>query len=190
MPRATQRAWLALVGRPRCRSPDGPVQGTGDQIGMPSGIACAVAARRCHRLIPPASPGSMFERGLARLSGERCSRPPRGPGQPSIVLLSEGEAAAAWYGHARIARELSVLWSRRMRSVGRRRNDSPRIDGRRIEVDVVCGGRRGSVADPGGQPAVVGGLLLRPCREGRISCVNPPAPGSGTTNSSTPTSRR
>ena len=31
--------------------------------------------------------------------------------------------------------------------------------------------------DPGGQPTAVGELLLQPCREGRISCVN--APGSG-----------
>ena len=90
---------------------------------------------------------------------------------------------AAWYEHARIARE---LWIPAVTPQALERDDgtlTARVDGRRIEIDVILQ-RTGEdrFTDSSGHPTSVGDLLLQPCREGRISCVTPPARGSAMTS--------
>ena len=177
---ATQDPWLALVGFDLVRSPDGRFLVLEDQIRMPSGIAYAVAAREClcqlHR--SAASVPAPIDDAFARLGEALRASAPAESKEPSIVVLSEGEMAAAWYEHARIARELSIP---AVTPQALERDDgtlTARVDGRRIEIDVILQ-RTGEdrFTDSSGHPTSVGDLLLQPCREGRISCVN--APGSG-----------
>ena len=177
---ATQPAWLTLVGFDLVRSPDGRFRVLEDQIRMPSGIAYAVAARECLTQLHPAAASlpAPIDDAFVRLGEALLASAPAGSRQPSIVLLSEGEAAAAWYEHTRIARELSIP---AVTTDALERDDgtlTARVDGRPIELDVVLQ-RTGEdrFTDPGGQPTALGELLLQPCREGRLSCVN--APGSG-----------
>jgi uncharacterized circularly permuted ATP-grasp superfamily protein len=177
---ATQPAWLTLVGFDLVRSPDGRFKVLEDQIRMPSGIAYAVAARECLSALHPAaaSVAVPIDDAFVRLGEALLASAPADSKRPSIVLLSEGEAAAAWYEHARIARELSIP---AVTASALEREDgglSARVEGRRIELDVVLQ-RTGEdrFTDPSGDPTAVGELLLGPCREGRLSCVN--APGSG-----------
>jgi uncharacterized circularly permuted ATP-grasp superfamily protein len=177
---ATQPVWLTLVGFDLVRSPDGRFKVLEDQIRMPSGIAYAVAARECLSELHPAAASVPvpIDDAFVRLGEALVASAPAGSKQPSIVLLSEGEAATAWYEHARIARELSIP---AVTAGALERDDgglSARVDGRRIELDVVLQ-RTGEdrFTDPSGDPTAVGELLLGPSREGRLSCVN--APGSG-----------
>jgi uncharacterized circularly permuted ATP-grasp superfamily protein len=162
------------------RSPDGEFRVLEDQVRMPSGTAYAVAAREClTELDPlagfaPASVGDLFE----RLGEALRAAAPHGSEDPCVVLLTEGEETAGWYEHARIARELSIpavtldaLERRGGRLVAR-------IDGRASAVDVVfLRTDEDRFTDSGGRPTTLGHLMLEPCREGRVCCVN--APGSG-----------
>jgi uncharacterized circularly permuted ATP-grasp superfamily protein len=177
---ATQRSWLTVVGFDLVRSPDGQFRVLEDQIRMPSGIAYAVAARECLSELYPLADfaPAPIDDAFVRLGETLRASAPAGSEEPSIVVLSEGEGAAAWYEHARIARELSIP---AVTAHAVERHDgrlTARVDGRRTELDVVLQRTdEDRFTDSSGHSTAVGELLLRPCREGHISCVN--APGSG-----------
>lgn len=177
---ATPSAWLTVVGFDLVRCPDGRFRVLEDQIRMPSGIAYAVAAREClAELYPLGAFGlASIDDALPRLGEALRANAPAGSKEPSIVVLSEGAGAAAWYEHARIARELSIpaVTARALE-----RDDgklTARVDGRSIDLDVILQRtEEDRLTDASGRPTAIGELLLEPCRAGYVSCVN--APGSG-----------
>jgi uncharacterized circularly permuted ATP-grasp superfamily protein len=177
---ARQSSWLTVVGFDLVRSPDGRFKVLEDQIRMPSGIAYAVAARECLSDLYPLgafSPISVDD-AFVRLGEALRATPPAGSDEPSVIVLSEGEGAAAWYEHARIARELSIPAVTARALELRRGKLTARVDGCRIEPDVVLQRtEEDRFTDSNGRSTAIGELLLQPCREGSISCVN--APGSG-----------
>ena len=146
---------------------------------MPSGISYAVAAREQLADLPalsgdPAPVDGAFERLGAAL---RAAAPPAAD-EPTIVLLSTGSAAAGWYEHVRVGRELgsSVVT---LADLERDGGEVVRREGDRAErVDVVyLRTNEDRFTEAEGGLTAIGELLLEPCVAGRVACVN--APGSG-----------
>jgi uncharacterized circularly permuted ATP-grasp superfamily protein len=163
--------WVVLAGLDVARCPDGRFRVIEDQVRMPSGLAYAIAARETLRdLLPLDPPPGALEPLLGELAlALRDSAPAP---EPRVVLVTEGEGAAAWWEHERLARELcapavtlSELELRDGRLVAW-------IDGQARAVDVAY--LRTDEDRFGGTELED---LLPPCRAGRLSVVN--APGSG-----------
>jgi uncharacterized circularly permuted ATP-grasp superfamily protein len=171
--------WVSVVGFDLVRGPDGRFRVLEDQVRMPSGLSYAVAARELLADLTalggdPAAVDGAFERLGAAL---RAAAPP-GADDQTIVLLSTGSAAAGWYEHVRVGRELGIhvvtladLERRGEKVVLREGDRTDRVDVVYLRTDED----RFTAAD-GGLTAV-GELLLEPCVAGRVACVN--APGSG-----------
>jgi uncharacterized circularly permuted ATP-grasp superfamily protein len=176
---ATPSCWLTVIGFDLVRSPDGRFMVLEDQIRMPSGIVYAVAARECLcELYPTAFDPTPIGDAFGRLGEALLASAPTGSEKPVIAVLSEGEAAAAWYEHARIAQELSIPVVTAGDVERHAGSLAARLGERRTELQVVLQ-RTGEdrFTDSAGRPTAIGELLLSPCRNGHLTCVN--APGSG-----------
>ena len=174
-------SWVTAVGFDLVRSPDGEFRVLEDQIRMPSGLAYAVAARELlDELLPPANPLAEIGGCFDRLGEALRAAAPDGSADPTIVLLSEGETAAGWYEHARLARELSIPIVG-LEALERRNGEIvARVEGKAMGVDVIYQRTdEDRFTDSAGNPTALGELLLEPCREGRVSCVNTPGSGVG-----------
>ena len=176
------RTWITVIGFDVVRGPDGRFRVLEDQIRMPSGIAYAAAAREAldellpERLCEPVAIDQAFE----RLGRALRAAAPVDVDDPTVVLLGEGPAAAGWYEHARIGRELGipVVALTDLEPTG----DAllARIDGERVEVDVVYQRTdEDRFTDAAGEPTALGRVLLEPCRDGRVACVDAPGAGLG-----------
>ena len=171
--------WVSVVGFDLVRGPDGRFQVLEDQVRMPSGLSYAVAAREQLGDLPalsgdPAPVDGAFERLGAAL---RAAAPPAAD-EPTIVLLSTGSAAAGWYEHVRVGRELGIHVVT-LADLERRGGEVVRREGDRAErVDVVyLRTNEDRFTEAEGGLTAIGELLLEPCVAGRVACVN--APGSG-----------
>jgi uncharacterized circularly permuted ATP-grasp superfamily protein len=173
------RRWISFAGLDVARAADGRFRVIEDQVRMPSGLAYAVVARETLRELltvePPQPDLSPVFGELALALGDAA---PPGVHEPRVVILSEGPAAAGWWEHDRLARELCApvvtlddLEVRDDRLVAW-------LDGRPRGVDVVylrTGEDR--FTDPDGSPTAIGEALLGPSDAGTVAVVN--AVGSG-----------
>ena len=146
-----------------------------DNTRTPSGLAYAAAARsavaepldpRRRTCSPPPARSTCSRRPCA---------PPRPGGDPSIVLLSDGPANAAWYEHCEIGRLLDIPVVQPGDVLVRDGRLHARLgEGGTRQVDVVY--RRTDVdglRDRAGRATWVADLLLAPVRRGRLAVVNP-----------------
>ena len=176
---ARVRRWVPFAGFDVIRCEDGRFRAIEDQLRMPSGIAYAVVWRETVRdLLGVAPPQSDTSAVFGELALALHDAAPRDAGEPRVVILSEGPAAAAWWEHERLARELCApvvsladLEHRDGRLVAW-------VDGRPRAVDVVylrTGEDRFTGEDA--RPTAIGEALLEPAAAGTVAVVN--APGSG-----------
>jgi uncharacterized circularly permuted ATP-grasp superfamily protein len=176
---AEVRRWVSFAGLDVVRCEDGRFRAIEDQLRMPSGIAYAVVWRDTMRdLLGVAPPQADTSTVFGELALALHDAAPRGTGEPRVVILSEGPAAAAWWEHERLARELCAP----VVSLGDLEHRDGRLvawlDGRPRAVDVVylrTGEDRFTAED--GRPTAIGEALLEPAAAGRVAVVN--APGSG-----------
>jgi uncharacterized circularly permuted ATP-grasp superfamily protein len=176
---ASPRRWVSFVGLDVIRTPDGRFHVIEDQLRMPSGLAYAVVWREAMReLLPVEPPQADVSLSFGELALALQDAAPAGVDEPTMVTLSEGSSAAAWWEHQRLARELCApavtlddLEHRDGRLVAW-------LDGRPRAVDVVylrTGEDRFTGED--GAPTAIGEALLGPAAAGTVAVVN--APGSG-----------
>ncbi|HEX3519816.1 MAG TPA: circularly permuted type 2 ATP-grasp protein [Solirubrobacteraceae bacterium] len=176
--------WVTVAGLDIVRDSDGAFKALEDNLRTPSGIAYAVAAREivAARLPPPPGVDVRSLDGALDLLGRglRAAAPARAGGEPTVILLTDGERNSAYYEHATIARSLGLpLVQVGQLSLRRGRLHARIGDGQR-PVDVVY--RRTDedrlTAGDGG-PTAIGELLLEPIRRGTLACVNAFGTGVG-----------
>ncbi len=163
--------WIAFAGLDVVRAPDGRFRVIEDQVRMASGLAYAVVARETLRdLLPVDAPRADPALAYGELALALQDASPAA--EPRVVLLTEGPAAAAWWEHSVLARELCApavtiddLEVRDGRLVAW-------LDGRPRGVDVVY--QRTGEDRFSGTPLE---LLVEPCARGTLTVVN--APGAG-----------
>jgi uncharacterized circularly permuted ATP-grasp superfamily protein len=174
---APVRRWISFGGMDVVRGPDGRFRVIEDQVRMPSGLAYAVAARdTLGDVMPVPPPQTDLSAAYEELATALREAAPAD--EPRMVLLCEGERAAAWWEHALMARELGAP-AVRLADLERRGDRLVAwIDGRPQQVDVVYQRtEEDRFTDPDGRRTALGEALLEPCRAGTLACVN--APGSG-----------
>jgi carboxylate-amine ligase len=174
--------WITVIGFDVVRAPDGRFRVLEDQIRMPSGIAYAAAAREAleellpERLYDPAP----IDRAFERLGRALRAAAPAGVEDPTVVLLGEGSAAAGWYEHERIGRELGIPVVALADLEPTSDALLARVDGGRVEVDVIYQRTdEDRFTDAAGEPTALGRVLLEPCRDGQVTCVDAPGAGLG-----------
>jgi len=163
--------WIAFAGLDVVRSPDGRFRVIEDQVRMASGLAYAVASRETLRdLLPLKPPRSDLALAYGELALALHDASP--VAEPRVVLLSDGPAAAAWWEHSVLGRELCAtvvapgdLELRDGRVVAW-------LDGRPRAVDVVY---HRTEDDRFSGTALE--LLIEPAARGAVAVVN--APGTG-----------
>jgi uncharacterized circularly permuted ATP-grasp superfamily protein len=167
---------IGVAGLDVVRDPDGRFLVLEDNVRAPSGFAYVFPAREALDLRLPgrlADGRVQFEPAIDMLARSLRAAAPDGAGDPSIVLLSDGPSASAWYEHERLARELEIplvelgdLSVRDGRLVARAANT-------RIPVDVVY--RRTDedrLTDESGELTDVGAAMFEPLSRGTLACVN------------------
>ncbi len=163
-----------VTGMDLVRGDDGTLRVLEDNSRTPSGLAYAAAARSAvaESLEPGADvlpPSGAFDMLAAAL---RAAAP---GGDPSIVLLSDGPANAAWYEHCEIGRLLDIPVVQPGDVLVRNgRLHAWLGEGRTRQVDVVY--RRtdeDGLRDRAGRATWVADLLLAPVRRGTLAVVNP-----------------
>ncbi|HTZ87023.1 MAG TPA: circularly permuted type 2 ATP-grasp protein [Solirubrobacteraceae bacterium] len=169
--------WIVVAGLDIVRDSDGTFKVLEDNLRTPSGIAYAVATREALRahLTPPSgvhvrSLDAAFELLGAAL---RAAAPESAGEEPTVVLLTDGEANSAYYEHAQIARHTGVpLVLAEQLTVRGERLFARLPEGERA-VDVVY--RRTDedrLTDERGKLTHVAELLLEPMLAGTLACVN------------------
>lgn len=167
---------IGIAGLDLVRGRGGELQVLEDNVRTPSGFAYAIAAARALRAALPFDAPAHddgVETLLAGLAGAVREALP-GYGEPSIVVVTDGERSAALYEHALAATHLGAKLLRADELL----RDGDRLlyrDGRGGEhaIDVVY--RRSDeehLFDEHGDPTLVGELLLEPWLAGRIAIVN------------------
>jgi uncharacterized circularly permuted ATP-grasp superfamily protein len=175
----TPPRWVSFAGLDVVRSPDGRFRVIEDQVRMPAGIAYAVAARETLRDVlgvEPPQPDLSLAFGELALALHDAA--PAGVDEPQIVILSEGQSAAGWWEHERLARELCAPVVSLADLEWRDERVVAWIDGRPRAVDVVyLRTDEDRFTDEDGSPTAIGAALLAPAAAGTVAVVN--APGSG-----------
>jgi carboxylate-amine ligase len=167
--------YIGVAGLDVVRTESGELQVLEDNLRTPSG--CEYATGACEivdEALPVGAPARVNEPSVAELLGEtlRACAPDRCE-DPSIVLLTDGPSNSAWWEHRRLAAALAIPLVTPAELEMRRGELVARLDGRAVPVDVVY--RRtdeDGLRDDQGRPTWLADLLLEPCREGRVSCVN------------------
>jgi uncharacterized circularly permuted ATP-grasp superfamily protein len=172
-------SWITVAGLDVVRDSDGSFKVLEDNLRTPSGIAYAVATREVlGEHLPP--PAELHVRSLDTAfktlgEGLRAAAPTAtgaadGDGDPTIVLLSDGQLNSAFYEHATIAAYLGlplVLLDQLSVRSGRLHARLP--EGERA-VDVVY--RRTDedrLRDGSGEPTPIARLLLEPVLAGTLA---------------------
>jgi len=167
-----------VIGFDLVRDSDGAFGVLEDNCRTPSGVAYMTGARaaldRHLPLSPPTNrldPGAAFE--ILAEALRACA--PDGSGDPSIALLSDGPGNSAWYEHRAIARRLGVPIVSPDDLLVRRGCLHARLEsGGTQEVQVVY--RRtdeDQLRHPDGRATWLADALLGPCRNEKLSVVNP-----------------
>lgn len=164
-----------VVGLDIVRDPSGRFLVLEDNTRSPSGLAYLAAARKSidANFAPPAARRPLDD-GFGML--ERCLRaagPDGAGGDPSIAILSDGEAGSAWYEHRCLAAALGVPIVRAAELTVAGGRVCARIDRVLRPLDVIY--RRTDedrLVDAAGRPTIFGSLLLEPCRKGAVAVVN------------------
>lgn len=171
--------WATVVGLDLVRDPAGDFQVLEDNARSPSGISFAASARRAvGELGLPGEPQGEPEEAFAALGEALRAAAPPGGGDPSVALLSEGPASAAFFEHELIAERLGIpiVTPHELVTAGGCLN--ARIGGVPREIDVLyrrCDGER--LTTPQGLATVLGRKLSGPLRAGTLAVAN--AFGSG-----------
>lgn len=168
---------IGVAGMDVVRTQTGELQVLEDNLRTPSGCTYAECARDIvDETLPMALPDRIDEPAAHVLLGEALrAAAPDGGGDASIALLSDGPANSAWWEHSRLAAQLDVpvVTPEDMESRGGKLIARLGPDGRAVPVDVIY--RRTDedrLRDENGEPTWLAELLLGPCREGRVACVN------------------
>ncbi len=176
---AAPRRWVAFAGLDVIRCEDGRFRVIEDQLRMPSGIAYAVAWRETLRdLLAVEPPQRDVSPAFGELALALRDAAPAGVDEPSMVILSEGPGAAAFWEHEQLARELCAP----VVTLGDLEHRDGRVvawlDGRARAVDVVyMRTEEDRFTGENGRPTAIGEALLGPAAAGKVAVVN--APGSG-----------
>jgi uncharacterized circularly permuted ATP-grasp superfamily protein len=173
--------YMPIAGMDMVRDAGGRLWILEDNVRTPSGLAYALAAREAADawlpLKPPAGREALDEAFDWIATALRLAAP-KGDGDPSIVLVSDGPTNSAWYEHRMLSERLGiplVMPGDVYTSRGRVR---AYLDGQSREVQVVY--RRTDedrLSDEAGRPTWVAELLLDACRAGRTAVVNGPGGG-------------
>jgi uncharacterized circularly permuted ATP-grasp superfamily protein len=168
---------VLVAGLDVVREPGGDFLVLEDNVRTPSGLTYAAAARAAvtaaHR--PPELDGSTSPDGaMAALAGALRASAPAGE-EPAPVLLSDGEADAAFFEHRTLAAALDVPLVKRgdLRARGDRLWARADGDRRARPVNVVYR-RTGEsrLTTPDGELTALAEVVLGPLRAGRVTCTN------------------
>ena len=163
-----------VAGLDLVRGDDGELRVLEDNTRTPSGMAYAAAARATVVDRLPPGPGVLDPEGAFELLG-RTLRAAHPGGDPSIVLLSDGPANAAWYEHREIGRRLGIPVVQPPDVMVRKGRLHAWLGGGRTrQIDVVY--RRTDedlLRDRAGRATWLADLLLAPVRRGTLVVVNP-----------------
>ena len=176
---AAPARWITYAGLDVIRCEDGRFRVIEDQVRMPSGLAYAVGMRETLRELLPTPPPQQDTSpafGEIALALREAALP--GAEEALVVVLSEGPAAATFWEHERLSRELCAP----LVTLGDLEHRDGRLlawlDDRPRAVDVVyLRTDDDRFTKPDGSPTAVGAALLEPCAAGKLACVN--APGAG-----------
>ena len=166
------RRWIGVAGFDVVRGDDGVLAVLEDNLRTPSGIAFAVATRTALAATLPEEvlAGVQPVDGAVALLGEalRAAVPAAAadPGDPHIVLLTDGAGNSAHWEHAWLARALDIPLVRPDEL--QLRGDRILLRGPGRPVDVIY---RRTDEDRG--DSAVGRLLLPAMRKGTLGVVNP-----------------
>ncbi len=153
---------------------DGELLVLEDNTRTPSGMVYAAVARAAVAEHVPTGDGVLDPEGAFELLAATIRAAAPG-GDPSIVLLSDGPANAAWFEHQEIARRLEIPIVQPGDMVVRSGQLHAWLDESRTrQVDVVY--RRTDedrLRDRAGRATWVADLLLAPVRRGTLAVVNP-----------------
>ena len=167
--------WITVAGLDVVRDANGRFLVLEDNVRTPSGIAYAEVAREAvGELFDP--PG---EEPFAAYYDElgRALRALGPDGDPTVVLLSDGDGNSAWFEHTRIARRVGIPIVTFDDLDIRDGRLCARIGGRRVRVDVIY--RRTDVdrlQDVVGRPTRLASLLGL-IRSGAVRMANVPGTG-------------
>lgn len=177
-----------VAGPDLVRCPDGSFKVLEDNLRAPSGLSYLLAAREA--IGPLILASGLRPRGLDRalealLEALRSAAPEGAPGDPAIVLLTDGPGlSSAYYEHKELSRLLGLqiattddLWREGDRLLVR---DSAADGVGSRQVDVIyrrIDDERLTNAD--GSITSLGGLLIDPLLAGTLGCVNTPGTGVG-----------
>ena len=163
-----------VAGLDLVRGDDGELRVLEDNTRTPSGLAYAAAARAAVGARLPCGAGVLDPEGAFDLLG-RTLRAADPDGDPSIALLSDGPANAAWYEHCQIGKRLGIPVVRPGDVLVRSGRLHAWLDGGRTrQIDVVY--RRtdeDALRDRAGRATWLADLLLAPVRRGTLAVVNP-----------------
>lgn len=163
-----------VAGLDLVRDGKGELQVLEDNLRMPSGACYSLAVRE---IVAPELGGPVRPRSLdgylEKLGEAIREAAPPGRDEPVAVVLSDGPENGAWYEHERVGRELGLPIVTPGELEARRECLFARVDGRRLQVDVVY--RRldtDQITEPDGSPTALGELLLPALRSGNLRCAN------------------
>lgn len=170
-------SWIGVAGLDVVRDSDGSFKVLEDNLRTPSGIAYAVAAREVLDVHLPPPPGVQVRSLDAAFhtlgAALRAAAPPASSGDPTVILLSDGESNSAFYEHTVMAEHLDIPLVRIEQLSMRKGRLYACLDGRDRAVDVVY--RRTDedrITGEDGQLTGIAQLLLEPIRRGTLSCIN------------------
>ena len=170
-------SWIGVAGLDVVRDSDGSFKVLEDNLRTPSGIAYAVAAREVLDVHLPPPPGVQVRSLDAAFhtlgAALRAAAPPASSGDPTVILLSDGESNSAFYEHTVMAEHLDIPLVRIEQLSMRKGRLYAWLEGRDRAVDVVY--RRTDedrITGEEGQLTGIAQLLLEPIRRGTLSCIN------------------
>ena len=170
-------AWTysPLAGPDIVRGSDGVLRVLEDNMRTPSGLAYLWALRAAtdvHLPLDPPADRQEVGQAVERVRAALMAATPGGEGH--AVLLSDGPSNTAWYEHRELARRLGIPLVLPGDVHMRGGRLMAMTEGRMRTVDVVY--RRTDedrLRDPAtGKATWLAELLLEPCRNGRLACVN------------------
>ncbi len=163
-----------LVGMDLVRGAGFELRVLEDNLRMPSGMTYAFAARE---VVPQAlgTDGGAAPQGgfVASVREAILAAAPRGDGDPSAALLSDGPHNSAWYEHRTLGKALGIPVVTPEDLEPHAGGLAARIGKARLAIDVIY--RRldeERLTGEDGAPTPLGLLLLPPLEAGTLRCVN------------------
>jgi uncharacterized circularly permuted ATP-grasp superfamily protein len=165
---------IAVAGLDVVRDADGRFLVLEDNVRTPSGLACAIAARRASDMLLPGHPPLRdVEPVLDLLAAALRAAAPDGVDDPFVVQVSDGPSNPAWYEHQVISERLGIPLLRPTDLEVRDGKLAAHLDGRARRIDVVY--RRTNeerLVDEAGRATALGSVMLEPLRRGTVGCAN------------------